>query len=172
MRAPFIGSVLSGRPLVGGQDIVGRIDDRSILIRSGAAKRLQRDLGSGQRLELARKPHLQPGTLSVAVSGPDAATVAVRQRASRAQGGSTASLVLIQACFLGPKAWSYSGRLVKEQRACFIARSSVCIPFQCAKLLAGSSGLSDRRCYLLSNGGPCKRAKHGGPLSKGTSHML
>jgi hypothetical protein len=27
---------------------------------------------------LARKPHLQPGTLSVAVSGPDAATVAVQ----------------------------------------------------------------------------------------------
>lgn len=115
---------------------------------------------------MARKPHLQPGTLSVAVSGPDAATVAVRQRASRAQGGSTASLVLIQACFLGPKAWSYSGRLVKEQRACFIARSSICIPFQCAKPLAGSSGLSDRRCYLLSNGGPCKRAKHGGRSRK------
>jgi hypothetical protein len=56
----------------------GISDDRSILIRSGAAKRLQRDLGSGQRLELARKPHLQPGTLSVAVSGPDAATVAVQ----------------------------------------------------------------------------------------------
>jgi hypothetical protein len=59
---------------VGGRDIVRRIDDRSILIRSGAAKRLHRDLG--QRLELAR--NLQPGTLSVAVSGPDAATVAVQ----------------------------------------------------------------------------------------------
>ena len=74
---------------------MGRFDDRSILIRNGAAKRLQRDLGSGQRLELARKPHLQPGTLSVAASRPDVALLRplqfslamdLQQRASRAQG--------------------------------------------------------------------------------------
>jgi hypothetical protein len=99
---------------VGGRDIVGRIDDRSILIRSGAAKRLQRDLGSGQRLELARKPHLQPGTLSVAVSGPDAATVAVQScrglaATSRAQGGSTASLVLT-GMFFGTKGMELLGK--------------------------------------------------------------
>jgi hypothetical protein len=116
---------------VGGRDIVGRIDDRSILIRSGAAKRLQRDLGSGQRLELARKPHLQPGTLSVAVSGPDAATVAVQScrglAATGEQSAGTALLVLT-GMFFGTKGMELLGK-TGEGAACFIARSSVCIPF-------------------------------------------
>lgn len=90
---------------------MGRFDDRRILIRNGAAKRPQRDLGSGQRLELARKPHLQPGTLSVAASRPNVALlrplqfsiVMDQQRASRAQGGLTASLVLTTGMLFGTK---------------------------------------------------------------------
>ena len=114
---------------------MGRFDDRRILIRNGAAKRPQRDLGSGQRLELARKPHLQPGTLSVAASRPNVALlrplqfsiVMDQQRASRAQGGSTASLVLTGMLFR-TKARELLGKM-KEQKACFIARSSARIPF-------------------------------------------
>lgn len=133
MKAPFIGSVPSGRPLVGGRDIVGRFDDRSILIRNGAAKRLQRDLGSGQRLELARKPHLQPGTLSVAASRPDVALLRLlqfslamdlQQRASRAQGGLTVSLVLMTGMLFRAK--GMGSCLVKEQRTSVLA-----FPFQC-----------------------------------------
>ena len=61
--------------------------------------------------------------------------VDLQQRASRAQGGSTASLVLTGMLFR-TKARELLGKM-KEQRACLIARYSARIPFPVREAIIG-----------------------------------